>query len=150
MAFISPVTSTVKPLSKKAAHEAERQEALDRLHEILKPGDTVYTVLRHVSKSGMLRRIDLYKFENNRPVYLTHFASKAIGAKIGKEDGLVMGGCGMDMGFEAVYQLSRAMWPNGYDCNGDHCWSNDHVNGDPDYTPHLHRDGGYALMQRWL
>ena len=40
------------------AQMAERDEAIANLREILKPGDTVYTILRHVSKSGMSRVID--------------------------------------------------------------------------------------------
>ena len=52
--------------------------------------------------------------------------------------GLVIGGCGMDMGFHVVYNLGRAMWPDGTpDPHGTR-------NGEPD------RDGGYALKHRWL
>lgn len=39
----------------------EREEAVAQLRKMLKPGDTVHTILRHVSKSGMSRRIDLVK-----------------------------------------------------------------------------------------
>ena len=45
----------------------ERDEARARLREILKPGDTVYTVLRHVSASGMSQV--LYP-EADRPDYV--------------------------------------------------------------------------------
>lgn len=41
------------------AREKEKQEALEHLRSIIKPGDTVYTILlRHVSRSGMIRVID--------------------------------------------------------------------------------------------
>lgn len=40
--------------------ETERQEAIQHLRELIKPGDKVYTVLRHVSRSGMTRGIDVY------------------------------------------------------------------------------------------
>ena len=40
-----------------AATKAEKAEALARLREWLKPGDTVYTILEHVSSSGMSRAI---------------------------------------------------------------------------------------------
>lgn len=36
-----------------------KDEARKRLKEVLKPGDTVYTILRHVSRSGMTRHISL-------------------------------------------------------------------------------------------
>lgn len=37
-----------------------------------------------------------------------------------------------------------------FECIGHGCPSNDHCNGDRDYTPHHHNSGGYALKHRWL
>jgi hypothetical protein len=149
----------------------EREEARQRLRaDYLKPGDFVHTVLRHVSASGMSRRIDLYKLENGEPHWLSGLASKALGIRQGKDGALVVGGCGMDMGFHVVYELSARLFPDGFGCIGEGCPSNDHSNGDRDYTPnvlglqtgpdgekiiggcgsHWHRDGGYALRHRWL
>lgn len=45
-----------KPLTAK---QIEQAEAVRDLHKLLKPGDVVYTILRHVSSSGMSRVIDL-------------------------------------------------------------------------------------------
>lgn len=42
--------------TKTARKEAEREDAKTRLLAMLKPGDRVYTVLRHVSASGMCPR----------------------------------------------------------------------------------------------
>jgi hypothetical protein len=39
------------------ADKAERDRCIEDLRTLLKPGDTVHTVLRHVSRSGMFRRI---------------------------------------------------------------------------------------------
>uniref|UniRef100_A0AB74UFV0 Uncharacterized protein n=1 Tax=Caulobacter phage BL57 TaxID=3348355 RepID=A0AB74UFV0_9VIRU len=39
--------------------KAEQAEAVASLRKLLKPGDSVYCILRHVSSSGMLRVIDL-------------------------------------------------------------------------------------------
>src|SRR3990167_5500047 len=64
--------------------------------------------------------------------------------------GVRVGGCGMDMGFHLVYNLSRVLFPDGFDCIGKDFPANDHSNGDRDYKPHTHKDGGYALKQRWL
>lgn len=135
--------------------QAEREEARTRLLEILKPGDTVHTVLRHVSSSGMSRRIDLYKLEGGEPIYLSAYAAKACGFRLSDKGGIVAGGCGMDMGFHLVYELGAVLWPKGVPCTGKAygegaCRSNDHSNGDRDYKPHDHRDGGYALRHRWL
>jgi hypothetical protein len=167
--------------------EQEKVEALERLHEWLKPGDTVFTVLRHRSASGMLRSISLLKVtakgggrSGEEPDVLC-FDGNAVRVGLGSYDqrheGVRVGGCGMDMGFHLVYELSRALFKGGFGCVGKHCPSNDHSNGDRDRTPHgafkpqvagrdpvpagglypekqehehWHRDGGYALRHRWL
>jgi hypothetical protein len=45
-------------MSKKTYNEHE--QAIIDLRRYLRPGTTVYTVLRHVSASGMSRTLDLY------------------------------------------------------------------------------------------
>ena len=131
--------------------KSERAEAVARLREWLKPGDTVYCVLRHVSRSGMSRVIQVVKPEGDDMVYLGYNVAAAIDAPYDrKREGVKMGGCGMDMGFALVYELAHALWPDGYECIGEKCPSNDHVNGDRNYGPHHHNSGGYALKSRWL
>lgn len=130
-----------------------REHAIAHLRELLPPGTTVYTSLRHVSRSGMSRRIDLYVIRDNSPVWLSGWYKTATDTKRGKYDEVTVSGCGMDMGYHLVYNLSRTLYPDGYECIGDGatpCPSNDHSNGDRDYTPHHHADGGYALRQRWM
>ena len=119
-----------------ATSKSQRTEALARLHEILKPGDTVYTVLRHVSRSGMMREISVIG-PNNEDItwHVMHVGGYRRSDKTG---GLRVSGCGMDMGFHVVYNLGRAMWPDGTpEPHGTR-------NGEPD------RDGGYALKHLWL
>ena len=172
--------------------QAQRAEAVETLRKILKPGDKVHTILRNVSRSGMSRRIDLYKMEADGPRYLSGYVATAMGERRHKDGGIIVGGCGMDMGFHLVYSLSRTLFPDGFGCVGDRettyvqntaeecagakyhdqhpdcdhkssytsraaCPSNDHSNGDRDYTPHgpNHKhwhdsDGGYALRHEWL
>ncbi len=126
-------------------------EAIMRMRETLKPGDTVYTVLRHVSRSGMSRAIDLYKLSDGEPQWLSRLAARATGDTFDeKRECIRVGGCGMDMGFHLVYGLSRVLFKDAFQCIGERCPSNDHSNGDRDYTPHLHSDTGYALRQRWM
>lgn len=136
-----------------------KQEATDAramLLKFLKPGDTVYTVLRHVSRSGMLRIVSLYAIVDGAPQWLDGWASRLTGIALDRQrEGLRMGGCGTDMGFEAVYNLSWALWPDGVPCIGDKCLSNDHSNGmtrTPDMPTerYTHKDSGYALNQRWM
>lgn len=145
------------------AKEAVRQEAIKRLRTWIQPGDTIHTQMKHVSRSGMQRVIqvikiqcpDKYKIDEGQTkpeiLYLGYNVAEAIGMKYDRErEGVKVGGCGMDMGFHLVYELSHALFKDGFDCVGEGCPANDHSNGDRDYTPHRHSDPGYALKQRWL
>lgn len=107
-------TQTDKPLTKKAQKEQERQEAIARLRTYLQPGDTVYCVLRHVSASGMSRRIDLYVMKDNEPLWISSLAARACEWRLSDKQGIIVGGCGMDMGFHLVYSLSYTLFPNGF------------------------------------
>lgn len=149
----SPVVGTAK--------QREQAEAADTLRELLPPGTTVYTVLRHVSRSGMSRDIDLYVMQDGEPRWISRLAARAAGLTFNERaEAVRMGGCGMDMGFAAVYALSHALYPDGFECVGETiresdsfvvgCPSNDHSNGDRDYSPHHHASGGYALRHRWM
>jgi hypothetical protein len=154
------------------AQKAEQEKYRAKLREILKPGETLYTVLRHVSRSGMLRALDVYQFDTREPIAppfrLTYWVAKATGLRYNKKrEALEVGGCGTDVGFEAVYLTGCYVYPDGFGCIGTGCPSNDHANGDSDYTPHgngmtphlrevivgadhWHKSGGYAIRQRWM
>lgn len=217
-------------MSKRADLEADRADACAELHKLLSPGDTVWTILRHVSSSGMFRVIDLAipimkerRFNVYSPTLallreaLPDRATKALipgpevyvippagessrdrddtgradllsidrtqgrvrfnyGRNAGKEmdmprarlmvvetreapairsigwlaaramgdsfdrdrQGIKAGGCGMDMGFNLVYNLGATMWPKGTPKpHGSR-------NGESDTA------GGYALNHSWL
>lgn len=143
--------------ARQAEIAQERADAVTHLREILKPGDTVTTVLRHVARSGMSRSISAMIPGTSEVEDITYWAARAMGDRIDQNHGgVIMGGCGMDMGFALVYNLARTLWPQGHPCTGEaerpnRCPSNDHSNGERTYSPELHhRDGGYALRQRWL
>jgi hypothetical protein len=102
----------------------EAEAARSRLRELLPPGSTVYCVLRHVSRSGMSRAISFYAIVDGEPRWLSGYIARAL---IYEEDGKplypmskrhessnVVGGCGMDMGFAVVYDLSYALHGDGY------------------------------------
>ena len=97
------------------------------LRSILPPGSTVYTILRHVSRSGMQRRISLLAVVNGTISQLDGLAKDALGWRTHKEGGIVANGCGMDMGFDLVYRLGRAL----YQTAGG-------------------ADAGYTFNHRWL
>lgn len=148
--------------------DAERQEAIRELREMLPPGTEIRTILRHVSRSGMQRQISLHVLRDGELRNITGMVGTVLGYKWGDYDGLKVSGAGMDMGFHVVYNLSRTLYPHGHGCIGERCPSNDHSNGDRSYvvhagnyahpaTPktgqtgdHLHNDGGYALRHRWI
>jgi hypothetical protein len=166
-----------KRVPKRVGETKLREESLTYLRGILFPGDTVYCVLRGVSSSGMYRRISLLAAPRDgttspivraraEPFVIDGYAIRVgIGSRPrGRADGIGVGGCGMDMGFALVYELSQMLFPNGYGCIGKGCPSNDHSNGDRDYTlhaepgtglqgvgfAHWHKSGGYALKHKWL
>lgn len=144
--------------------ETEKVEAIAKLREWIKPGDTVYTVLDQVSRSGMSRQIRVVLLNCERagqPVDLhpNWAVGKAIGLRHAKRNGyetdaLVVGGAGMDMGFHIVYQLSYTLYPT-YQCIGreKRCPSSTHINSGPERDKYgagvTHKDG-YALSHRWL
>ena len=135
-------------------------QALERLRAAIEPGDTLYTVLRHRAPSGMSRAVDVYAIRPDpergpRAVHrywLSYWiAAAGIGRWSERYEAVTIGGCGMDVGFEIVYSLGRILWPDGGPCTGPACHSNDHSNGDRDYTPgRIHSDGGYTLRQEWI
>lgn len=105
---------------------AEQAKAIEHLREMLKRGDTIYTVLRGVSSSGMSRRIDVYVIRDNQPMFLSGWAADVLGwSQDRKRGGIRVSGCGMDMGFHLVYELSSILF-------------------------HGQDQAGYALQQRWL
>lgn len=123
--------------------DKERDEAIAQLRKWLKPGDTVHTILRHVSKSGMSREIGVVIWVKGCDLHPNYTIAKALGLRQGKRDGLIMGGCGMDMGFALVYNLGRVLFPEGFKlAKGQHGRNGDKSGYD--------NDGGYALNQRWL
>lgn len=87
-------------------------EALDSLRNILeKAGHLVYTKLNNVSKSGMTRSISLYvSTEAGRIDDITWYVCQAFGKKRDRYDGIKVEGCGMDMGFHIVYNLSCKLY----------------------------------------
>lgn len=89
----------------------ERKAACAALREILPRGTTVYTVLRHVSASGMTRFVDLYIVDHGEILRITHSAAQATGeAYDRKQEALRMRGCGFNAPREAVARLAQALF----------------------------------------
>jgi len=110
------------------ARQQELEGHLQWLRKHLMPGDTVYTSLKHVTRSGMYRVIELYIIQDNTPFRITGFAADLLEGYDLRHEGAKAHGCGMDMGFHLVYNLSSRLFPDGFDCIGKDCPSNDHMN----------------------
>jgi len=117
-------------VTKKEEKRIERENAIAEVKKILETTKTreqwrngsksevpfLYTVLRHVSRSGMSRSIDLYSISNTGERYrLSYYAKVILDLSFDtKNDGVKMSGCGMDMGFALVYNLASAVYGDGY------------------------------------
>ena len=116
-------------LSKKQERELEKEKAREDLRALM-AGDerpVIGTILRHCSASGMSRDISLYYKDNN----ITYLAGVAMGDNVRSSNGfnaIRVSGCGMDMGFHLVYNLSTVLF-----CADKY----DHASA-------------YKLNQRWL
>ena len=92
-----------------------REEAIAKLKEAIKPGDLLYTQLEHVTKSGMNRFIRVRKVEDNYPYEYTGLVAKALDWTYSdKYHAIKVGGCGMDMGFHLINTLSYTLYDDGY------------------------------------
>ncbi len=122
------------------------------LLRLLSPGETVETILRHRSRSGMMRHISARAGGED----ISGHVAAVLDWRRADDGGVKVSGCGMDTGFHLVHTLAQVLWPDGFDCIGkgrewgSGCPSNDHSNGDRVYTKHRHQSGGYALRQRWI
>lgn len=145
----------------------EIAESRARLLEWLKPGDTVYTILRNVSRSGMRREIGIVLMNGDHgPTHPNYSVAVVLGDRLGKRDGIIVGGCGMDMGFHLVYNLGRTLFPEGFGIEMEK-GGGKKVPKTKEQAEYLFKrgyrssgrnrddsgwdnDGGYALSHRWL
>ena len=122
---------TTATMSKAKIKQAEQDDARERLLSFyLKEGQTVYTSIKSVSSSGMSRTMSLYVVDGARIQNITFYVAQVLGWSLVEKNGsrvLRVGGCGMDMGFHAVYSLSSALFKGS-------------VEG----------DAGYSLRHEWL
>ena len=78
------------------------------------PGSTLYTIVSHVSRSGMSRSIRvLVSTKAGQINDISHVVATVLGRRFDRNHGgVVMTGCGMDMTFALVYELSRTLYPD--------------------------------------
>lgn len=123
-----------KRLTRAEGKRRDAEQAREALRALFPPGATVQTILRHVSASGMSRRIAVIAVTEGHARDVSHLVARACDLKLSDKGGLVVGGCGMDMGFAVVYDLSSELYRAGYACLGRgedgrrRCPSNYHSN----------------------
>ena len=90
-------------------------EIKETLKSQIKKGDTVHTIVRKVSPSGMYRHISVHAIKDNEVNYLSfHVANVLKWTYKDKTNSVGVGGCGMDMGFHLVYTLASVLYNDGY------------------------------------
>ena len=116
-----------------------RLQVKEQLLARIKPGKTIFIDVVSVARSGMSRSIKCYIVDGECIMDISGDVAEVTGNKWSdKNGGVVMSGCGMDMAFKLVYDLGRALWPDGTPSpHGTR-------NGVPD------SEGGYALKKENL
>jgi len=101
--------------SELSEKEKTKLKALLQLKKLLPPGTVVYTILRHLSRSGMTRVVDMVFVHRElneicrvppRPLEELDFPYKWER----KHEGWKVEGWGFDAGFELVYMLSKLLY----------------------------------------
>lgn len=122
-----------------------KNNAIAFLKKNLKPGATVYTIVRHVSSSGMSRSISAFIVLKNEHTKkqeiqcIDFWVSRALEQNFDRnKGGLKVHGCGMDMCFDLVYRIGRKLYPKGFKLPKGKRGRNGDTSG-------FDTDGGYAL-----
>jgi len=89
---------------------SEKADAIFRLRQLLKPGDKIFYIGRGTGGT----RIDLYKLETDTAIYLTGYVARALGMKLRPKGGIAIDG------WDAIYNLGRVLWPEGFGVQGKH------------------------------
>lgn len=101
--------------------KSEEQRARELLLELFPRGSTVFTVIRHVARSGMMRVVGVLSIapairDGLDPglsiLHPNNAVALLIGARSrhGSSDGVVVKGCGFDAGQHIVNALSWALY----------------------------------------
>lgn len=100
----------------KSEREERKAEAIKELRALLPAGSTVHLVLKNVSRSGMSRTIACYALtpgaDGNNLTNVSWFVANAcdLRFKDGYSGGVMITGCGMDMGLALVSALSYELY----------------------------------------
>ena len=102
--------------SKSGLKTVDKAEDVARFYcNYLHGQTTIWVLCRHVSSAGATRVLSFFVVKDNTIICIDWFLQDFLGYKSHKKfDGVVVKGCGMDMGFHVVYSLSRKLYDDGY------------------------------------
>jgi len=91
----------------------ERDEAIQELRELLKPGDTVYCIKRHSTRSNSMHSVSPVVIRDNKPWEITHLVRPAVGWPFDQKHGGIKvstsGACPIS---QLVNALGRKLYPD--------------------------------------
>jgi hypothetical protein len=126
--------------------KSEIKDATETLQSLIKPGMTIRCILRRVSRSGMSRVISIMVIKDNETYPISWAASRVLGWPYdAREQGVKVGGCGMDMGFHLVYSLGCVIFPEGGPVEHSQRRRQEEREGSK-----IERNGGYLLRHEWI
>lgn len=93
-----------------------RNEAIERLRQLLPVGRRVFTILRSITRSRMTREIDVLFWDDTSkaPVIFSWLAGQALDYDLSKHNAVVVRGTGMDMEFYLVSQIATLLHGDGH------------------------------------
>jgi len=95
--------------------QLESQESINTLKEYLKKDMTIHSIIRSVSNSGMSRNISFKITDKDNMLDLSYHIAKALQYPFNdKKHAVKISGCGMDMAFHVIHNLSRVLFNDGY------------------------------------
>jgi hypothetical protein len=102
-------------ITKKAQAQADKELARMKLREMFAEQEKpkVYTVLRHISSSGLSKDISLKTVQDGEIIDITYYVAKAIGDTLKERNGqraIRVTGGGMDLGYHLVHSLSMSLY----------------------------------------
>jgi len=104
-------------MSKVAEKNEQRERQVEYLKKLLPEGSTVYTAVKHVARSGMMRRILPIAVVRGEARNISAAVSDVLGWKWTDDGAVQVGGCGQDMTFHMTYSLAQALYGDGYKLN---------------------------------
>ena len=80
----------------------------------IKKRNVIHSLVLKVSASGMSRTARFYTCDKSEIISLNYYINIILGTKVNGDNDLVLKGCGMDMLFNEVYNLSSVLFGDGY------------------------------------